>query len=141
MAPIIVEHTFTADIQEVWNAITKLDSMKKWFFENIEDFVPEVGFETRFNVKTENREFFHLWKITEAIPPRKIKYNWKYEGFTGDSFVAFELFELGKQTTLILTHEETVAFPKEILEFSRESCMGGWNYFIKQRLPEFLNNK
>ncbi len=141
MVPIVVEHTFTTDIQEVWNTITKLELMKKWFFENIEDFVPEVGFKTHFSVKTESREFVHLWKIMEAIPPRKIKYNWKYERFTGDSYVTFELFELGKQTTLILTHEVIVPFPKEVPEFSRESCLGGWNYFIKQRLPDFIEHK
>ncbi len=34
--PIVVEQTFNTSINNVWNAITKVDQMRKWFFENIE---------------------------------------------------------------------------------------------------------
>ena len=44
--PIIVEETFATSIDKVWEAITNVDKMRKWFFENIESFKPEGGFLT-----------------------------------------------------------------------------------------------
>jgi uncharacterized protein YndB with AHSA1/START domain len=138
--PIVIEQNFEVSVGELWNAITELNQMTQWFFENIEAFVPKVGFETRFVIENEGRIFPHLWKITEVIPQRKIAYNWKYEGYTGDSFVTFELFEQGKNTNLKLVHTITEDFSSNIPEFARDSCIGGWNYFIKQRLKEYLKS-
>ena len=141
MKPVIVEATFSQPLTEVWEAITKQELMTQWFFENIEEFIPEVGFETQFNVRSQERDFLHLWKLTEVVPPRKITCNWKYEGYPGDSYVSFELFEEKAGTLLRLTHEVVEAFPQQIPEFTRESCLGGWNYFIGQRLKDFLGNE
>jgi len=66
--PIIVEATYPIAIEKVWAAITELEQMRQWFFENIEDFQPVVGFETKFVVKSEDKTFTHLWKIKEVIP-------------------------------------------------------------------------
>lgn len=139
--PIGVEQTFDVSPGELWNAITELSQMTQWFFENIESFEPKVGFETRFVVENEGRTFPHLWKITEVESYKKISYNWKYEGYAGDSFVTFELFELGEKTKLKLVHTITKDFPPNIPEFTRESCMAGWNYFIVQRLNDYLKSK
>lgn len=136
--PIIVEQIFNQKIETVWNAITQLDYMKQWFFENIPNFKAEIGFETQFNVKAPSRDFLHQWKIIEVIPNKKIVYNWKYENISGEGKVTFELFEENNQTKLVLTNVGLESFPKEIPEFTRESCIAGWNYFIKQRLTEYL---
>lgn len=136
--PVIVEQIFNTPISVIWKAITNRDQMKQWFFENIESFRPEVGFETKFNVKTQERNFLHLWKLTEVIPLKKITYNWKYEGYPGDSFVTFELFEMKNHTKLKLTHNVVESFPNDIPEFTRESCLEGWNYFIRKSLKEYL---
>ena len=139
--PINVEQIFNTSIQNVWGAITELEQMKQWFFENIESFKPEVGFETQFTVQSQNRNFLHLWKLTEVVPLKKISYNWKYEGYTGDSFVVFELFEQHDVTRLRLKHTITAPFPEGIPEFRRESGVEGWNYFIGQRLKYYLEKK
>ncbi|KJS05487.1 MAG: ATPase [Flavobacteriales bacterium BRH_c54] len=139
--PIVVEQTFDVSITELWNAITELKQMTQWFFENIESFEPKVGFETKFVIENEGRVFSHLWKITEVERLKKITYNWKYEEYTGDSFVTFELVNQGKNTKLKLVHTTTKDFPSNIPEFTRESCVGGWNYFIKQRLKEYLKKQ
>jgi len=112
--------------------------MKQWFFENIESFKPEVGFETQFNVQSQDRNFLHLWKLTEVVSMKRITYNWKYEGYPGDSIVMFELLEQNDQTKLRLTHKVMESFPEDIPEFSRESGIEGWSYFIKKSLKEFL---
>ena len=63
--PIVVEQTFNASIETVWNAITDIDQMRQWYFENIPSFEPKVGFETQFNVQCQGRDFLHMWKVTE----------------------------------------------------------------------------
>lgn len=135
---IIVEQTFSRPVDKVWGAITSIEEMRQWFFDNIKSFKPEVGFETRFNVQSGNRNFPHLWKLTEVVPLKKIMYNWKYGGYPGDSTVTFELFEQHEQTMLRLTHTGMESFPEDIPEFSRESCTEGWNYLIKGSLKEYL---
>ena len=136
--PIIVEQTFNTSIETVWNSITEIDQMRQWYFENIPSFKPEVGFETQFNVQSKDRNFLHMWKVTEVVPMKKITYNWKYENYPGDSFVVFELFKENNMTRLRLTHQVTESFPEDIPEFLRESGVEGWTYFIKKSLKAFL---
>ena len=135
---IIVQEHFNTPIEKVWRYITELGEMKQWYFENIDNFKPKVGSKSSFKVQAEGRIFTHLWEVTEVEAPRLIKYNWKYKEYPGDSFVTFELEESDEITTLTLTVEVTVDFPDEIPEFKRESCIGGWNYFIKDRLRNYL---
>lgn len=139
--PVVVEQSFPVSKKKLWSAITELDQMTQWFFENIETFKPIIGFKTEFVIENEGRVFPHLWTITEVEPYKKITYNWKYEGYAGDSDLSFELFEEENGTRLKLTHRVLESFPQDIPEFTRESCLGGWNYFIKERLMNYLNNK
>ncbi|MBD3205477.1 SRPBCC domain-containing protein [Candidatus Bathyarchaeota archaeon] len=139
-APIIVKESFNKDLDTVWNAITETEQMRKWFFKDIPEFKPIVGFEVEFDVKTGDKIFTHQWKITRVIPRKVIEYNWKYGDYSGDSFVTFELKEEYNSTILKLTHLITEDFPADIPEFKRESCLSGWSYFIKERLKEYLKS-
>ena len=65
--PIIVEQTFNTSVDSVWNAITVIDQMRQWYFENIPSFEPEIGFETQFNVKSQERNFLHKWRFSGEI--------------------------------------------------------------------------
>ncbi|WP_299252021.1 SRPBCC domain-containing protein [uncultured Aquimarina sp.] len=138
-APITVEETFTVSVDKVWRAITDVKEMRLWFFDNIESFKPEVGFQTQFLVQVEDRNYTHCWKVIEAIPNKKITYTWQYEEYPGDASVTFELFDKQDKTTLKLSLNVTEDFPSNIPEFTRESCLGGWNYFIGERLKEYIN--
>jgi uncharacterized protein YndB with AHSA1/START domain len=135
---IVVKQAFKASLDTVWRSITELDQMRRWYFENIPSFKPEVGFETSFNVQSGGRDFMHLWKVTEVVPLKRLSYDWKYEGYPGDSFVVFELSERGGATTLRLTVTVRKDFPDDIPEFKRESCIVGWQYFIKDRLKRYV---
>ncbi|EZH73271.1 ATPase [Aquimarina atlantica] len=137
-APIVVEEIYMTTLENVWKAITELDQMKKWFFEQIKSFEAKEGFETQFVVEIENRKFTHLWKIEEVIPNQKIKYNWRYKEYEGDSFVTFELFENESNVKLRLITEIIHSFQSNVPEFTRESCVGGWEYFVKSSLKEYL---
>jgi len=136
--PVEVEQSFNVSTDVIWRAITDLDQMQKWYFDNIPDFKPEIGFETQFDVDSGERIFRHLWKVIEVIPNKKLVYNWKYEGYAGDSNIIFELFENQNITTLRLTTQVLESYSKDIPEFKRESCVGGWKYFVQQRLKIFI---
>ncbi len=136
--PVIVTQIFNCDSATVWAAITEPDQMRKWFFENIPDFKPKAGFETQFVVDTGERKFNHLWKLVEVIPNKKLKFNWRYESYIGNSFVTFELTDGKNTTTLKITVEITEDFSDDIPEFTWESCRSGWQYFINKRLQNYL---
>ncbi|NKI27324.1 SRPBCC domain-containing protein [Arenibacter sp. 6A1] len=136
--PVIVEEVYHASIDKVWQAITALDKMSLWFFENIPAFTPEVGFKTQFEVVSDQKVFLHLWEILEVVPMKKLVCNWQYGGYPGDSVVSFELFQQQDKTKLKLTHYGIESFPSAIPQFTRESGIAGWEYFIKGRLKEFL---
>ena len=138
--PIIVEQLLNANVKKVWNAITEVEQMKKWFFDNIPSFKAEVGFETQFTVSAGERSFPHIWTITHVEVNKKITYNWRYGGYKGDSFVHFELHPGEDDKTLIRVTTEVVEdFALDIPEFKRESCLGGWNYFIKENLNQYID--
>ena len=137
--PVIeVQQKFKQPIKEVWQAITNVNDMRQWFFDNIPAFKASVGFKTKFIVTSENRVFPHVWEVTEVIPNKKIVCNWTYEGYKGNSYVAFHLSEVDSQTQLTVTTKVTQDFPDDIPEFKRESCIAGWNYFIKDSLVNYL---
>ena len=137
--PIIVEQAFDVSKETVWKAITDHEQMLKWFFDGIPEFKAEDGFETQFNVNAGERDFHHLWKITEATPGQKIVYDWRYRDYPGVGKVTFEVLEQPKGSLLRVTNEIIEPFPQDILEFAPESCEGGWKYFIQGNLKKYLD--
>lgn len=136
--PIVVEQDFDVSPDLLWQAITQHSQMVQWFFDNIPAFEPEVGFQTQFAVSTGEREFHHLWTITEAIPGRKIVYDWRYQDLPGVGKVTFEVFPTDNGSRLRVTNEGLETFPQDVPEFARESCVGGWQYFIQGNLQKHL---
>jgi uncharacterized protein YndB with AHSA1/START domain len=101
--------------------------------------VAVVGFETQFSIANDGREFLHKWRVTEVEPLKKLKYNWTFEGYPGKLFTVWELSEEGGSTRLRLTAQVLESFPQDIPEFKRESGVAGWDYFIGERLKEYLS--
>ncbi len=137
--PVVVEQSFAAPVETVWQALTDIVQMRQWYFDNIPAFKPEAGFETQFDIQNGGRNFRHMWKVTEVVPLNMIAYDWKYQEYPGDSQVIFELFKQDSGTKLRLTHRVREDFPEDIPEFSRESCVEGWIFFIRKSLTEFLH--
>jgi uncharacterized protein YndB with AHSA1/START domain len=136
--PIVVEQAFGVSTETLWQAITNRQHMVQWFFEEIPEFQAEVGFQTQFNVSAGERDFLHLWKITEVNPGQKIVYDWRYEGYAGVGKVTFEVLQDGTGSKLRVTTEGVETFPQEVPEFSPESCQGGWEYFVQECLKGYL---
>jgi uncharacterized protein YndB with AHSA1/START domain len=136
--PIRIEININGNIDKVWEALTNVTQMRQWYFENIPDFKPEEGFETKFKVKSGERTFTHIWKITEVIPYKKISYTWKFEEYPGEGLSIFELTTENNTTHLKLESQVLTPYPKDIPEFKRESGEAGWDYLINKNLVEFL---
>ena len=139
--PIAIEETFETPIENVWKAITESNQMQQWFFQQIDSFKAEVGFSSSFLVEANGRKFTHLWDVVSVKTSDQIKYRWRYKEYQGDSYVTFKLQakDLSK-TKLTLIAEVEKDFPSDVPEFKRESCISGWNYFIKESLKNYLNS-
>jgi uncharacterized protein YndB with AHSA1/START domain len=137
--PIIVEQSFSVQPDAVWQAITNPDLMRRWYFKQIEDFRPEVGFETQFDIGVGGRIFRHQWKVTDVVPGKSITYTWRYEGFPGLGTTEWKISKTDEGTKLVLTSTGIESFSQDIPEFTRERGQAGWEYFIRESLPNFLN--
>jgi uncharacterized protein YndB with AHSA1/START domain len=136
--PFVIERTFNAPAAKIWKAITDKDEMKKWYFD-LAEFKPVAGFEFQFlGGEPGGKQFLHLCKVTEVIEGRKLTHSWRYDGFEGNSFVTWELFDEGDKTRLKLTHAGLETFPAEKPEFAKENFVNGWTSILDISLKEYL---
>ncbi len=138
--PLIKEIKLNAPISKVWEAITDKEQMKKWYFDLV-DFRPEVGFEFQFEGGDANKSYLHLCKVTEVIEGRKLTYSWRYDGYEGNSFVTWELFDENGKTRLKLTHAGLETFPESNPDLARKNFEMGWDEIIGKSLVNYLENK
>lgn len=137
--PIVKEILLDAPIDDVWAAISVKEEMRKWYFD-LEHFEPEKGFEFEFWGEKDGEKFLHLCEITEANPPRKLSYSWRYENWPGESLLCFELFTQDNGTLLRLTHSGLESFPQNDL-LRRQNFEEGWTSIIDGSLAKHFENK
>ena len=135
---VVVERTLNAPIARVWQALTEVDQMREWYFD-LKEFKPAPGFEFEFIVEHEGVKHHHLCKVTEAIPPKRLAYSWRYKGEPGDSLVTIELSPEGNKTKLRLTHTGLDTFPNTP-PYARKNFEMGWTGIAKE-LEQFLEGK
>ena len=138
--PIVLKTKLNAPVSKVWGAITQIELMTQWYFEDIPDFQPEIGFTTKFSVQNGDRTFTHCWEVVDVVPEKLISYAWHYEEYEGDSNVSFELTEKEGFTHIKVVHKATKDFDADIPEFERENGLMGWDYFINDRLKAFVES-
>ncbi|NER09023.1 Uncharacterized conserved protein YndB, AHSA1/START domain [Muriicola jejuensis] len=137
--PILVEASFERSATTLWKALTSLPEMKKWYFDMLPGFEPRPGFQTSFKVRSEERLFTHQWEVLEVVPGVSITYRWTFEEYPGASTSTFEVSGDEHRAHLKLTVRVQEDFPDELTEFTRESCKGGWDYFIHGNLKNYLS--
>ncbi len=136
--PIVIEVTYPISEVRLWNALTLLPEMKKWYFEMLPDFRARVGFRTSFQVQSESRTFTHQWEVLEVIPGNRIAYRWTFAEYPGASISIFEVSGDEHRASLKLTIEVESDFPDDIPEFTRKSCIEGWDFFLRGNLRNYL---
>ncbi len=129
---VIVEQDFPCSSVALWQAITDPAQMRQWFFDNIPDFEPRVGFTTEFMVDAGERQFLHQWTVTEVAPQEKLAYRWRYGGYAGAGLSVFELASDEESSQLRVSFVVEEDFSSDIPEFERDACLGGWQYFIAE---------
>jgi uncharacterized protein YndB with AHSA1/START domain len=134
--PLTKEVILDAPVSRVWNALTDKEQLKQWCFD-MNAFKPEPGFEFQFYGEKDGTKFLHLCKVLEAEPQKKMKWLWSYHGVPGDTYVTFELFPQGDQTTLRLTHENLESLPQDE-NYAKQNFVDGWNMILGELLPKFL---
>jgi len=78
---IILQRTYDVPPEQVWEAITGPDQMEEWHLS------------------------IDVWKVTEVVPGERISYEWRYQGFPGNSRITFELIPDGDATRITVTHK------------------------------------
>lgn len=136
--PILVEQDFKVSVDQLWSAITSPEEMRQWFFPQMLDFQLNKGFYTDFLITNEGRNFTHQWTVVEVVPHEKITVRWQFLEYPGDSHVTFHVSENENGSHLKLSVQVLQDFQDDIPEFTRESAVGGWNYFICEKLPEYF---
>jgi uncharacterized protein YndB with AHSA1/START domain len=87
---VSVEYSYHVSATVLWKAVTDNNEMKKWYFD-LDEFIPEVGFEFRFWGESPNRKYLHICRITDIVCGKKICYTWRYDGIPGDKMVCFNI--------------------------------------------------
>ena len=136
-ASIQIRTPFNTPKENLWNTLTEVEKMKKWYFNELEDFEPKLHFKTAFKIEYEGQIFTHKWTVFKVTPYKTLAYYWKYEEYEGNSTVTFEIEESPEGVELILTAEILEAFP-DIEVFSHERMVKGWNGLIYDRLKPYL---
>ena len=135
---VVIERVFGAEKDLVWKALTEKELMKQWYID-VEEFHAVVGFKFEFwGGEPGDEKWKHLCEITEVVVGQKLTYSWKYEGYSGMSYVTFELFESNEGTRLKLTHSGIDSFPSDIPELAIHNFETGWKEAIQVALKEFL---
>ncbi len=131
-------------VEIVWEALTKPEKMKNWYF-NISHFEAKEGeiFDFIVTITDEEGEhnFRHFFEILEVIPNKKLKHSWEYPGYSkGTSTLTWELIPIGKFSKVIITHEglENIVDEKSKY-FTNESFTAGWGSILKN-LKKYLDN-
>ena len=136
-----LEFSYKATPAQIWKALTDRLEMGKWYFE-VDDFKPEVGFEFRFWSGTEERQYFHICVIKEAIENKKLCHTWSYDGIEGSTDLCFAIAETGnKKTSVKLTHTGFETFPSDNTDLKVENFIEGWTYILGTSLKNYLEGE
>lgn len=139
--PIIVEQSYNASKEEVWNAITDKECMKQWYFD-IPDFELKENTEFNFYEPGEAKQYHHRCVIQKIVPFEKLQHTWTHPSHSkGESVLTWELNEEEGTTTVRLTHAGIENFADGGEAFKKENYKVGWNEILTQLLKDFLENE
>jgi len=135
--PLIKEFNYNVPIEKVWQALTDKDKMKEWYFPQLQQFEPIVGFKFQFD--DNSAEYQKEWIVTKVAEGRTLAHNWAYKGYPGNSEVIFDLISEENKTRLKVTQTDLESFPNHP-HFKRERFEWGWDNLLGQNLKHLLEN-
>ncbi|MAU71665.1 MAG: ATPase [Pseudozobellia sp.] len=136
--PLIMEFFFNAPKKDVWEAMTNSEKMKIWYFPQLKEFIPKVGYEFKFEDSADT--YRKKWVVTKINIPDTLAHSWAYKGYQGVSEVTFDLFSTDSGTKIRITHTGLESFPDDP-HFKRERFEWGWNNLLGKNLKILLEKK
>ncbi len=135
-APLVFEQVYNASIEKVWHALTHENEMSLWYFPQLRQFRPVVGFEFVFS--NDGSAYQKEWRVTKVEDGGLLAHGWIYKGYPGSSEVTFQLFDEGDKTRLKLTHTGLASFPRDP-HFAKKRFEDGWRQILAGNLKNHLS--
>lgn len=136
MSAITLTQKFSVSTELIWQYLTSLPHMKKWWFSQIRAFEPQIGFQTRFTVNHKGEKYIHLWEVLEVVPQEKLVLDWRYANHPGKAYAQFDLQNTPEGSLLSFTSDIVEFFPNH-KAFSRTSIQAGWQTLLTERLVDY----
>jgi uncharacterized protein YndB with AHSA1/START domain len=133
--PFVMEQLYDSPVDTVWDALTDPDKMRVWYFPQLKNFEPVVGF--NFEFVDDGSPYQKEWQVTQLVEGRRLAHSWVYKGYAGRSEVIFDLSAEDGKTRLRLTHTGLASFPDDP-HFARERFEGGWQRILGVNLKQQL---
>lgn len=107
---VVVKRIIKAGRDEVFEAFTNPEIMKKWFF-GVEDWSVEVSNTLEIGgkyilnmVATDGKEYKHTGEYKVIAPPEKLVFTWNSD-FARNTVVTVNFSQVAEGTEITLTHE------------------------------------
>jgi uncharacterized protein YndB with AHSA1/START domain len=136
--PLVMEQVYNAPLEKVWCALTEVESMREWYFPQLENFKPVEGFD--FVFKNDGSPYQKSWKVTKVEEGTLLAHSWTYVGYSGISEVIFKLLIDGEGTRLQLIHVGIGSFPNDP-HFARQRFESGWENILGNNLRNYLSKE
>jgi len=132
------EFIYNVPTEQVWQALTDADKMRVWYFPQLKNFKPIVGYKFQFN--DDDAEYQKDWIVTQVVEGTRLAHNWAYKGYPGSSEVIFDIFSEGDTTRLRVRQTDLDSFPKDS-HFSKERFEWGWDNLLGRNLKQLIESK
>jgi uncharacterized protein YndB with AHSA1/START domain len=133
--PFVLEQKYQVPLEQVWRALTTEGQMRVWYFPQLQQFEPVVGFDFAFI--DDGSLYQKQWQVTQVEEGKRLAHSWAYSGYPGNSEVVFDLMEEGDTTKLVLTHTGLDSFPLDS-HFARQRFERGWQQILGSNLKQYL---
>jgi uncharacterized protein YndB with AHSA1/START domain len=138
--PIKHQITYKAPVAKVWDALTKREQLKKWYFDFPDTFIAEKGSVFEWTAGPPGgKQWLHRGEVTEVVAGKKLVHTWEYPGYSGKAQVTWEIEPLpGDHTALNFSFAILVPFDAKEEGLKRKNFLSGWNDILNVGLKQFV---
>ena len=135
--PLVKSFSYNAPVEKLWQALTVINKMRKWYFPQLQKFEPVKGY--KFQFEDDGSQFQKEWTVTKVVHGKTLAHSWAYKGYKGMSEVIFDLSTEAEITILRVTQTGLDSFPNDP-HFKRERFESGWDNLLGQNLRRVLDD-
>jgi uncharacterized protein YndB with AHSA1/START domain len=137
-SPLKLSKIYDTPQHAVWDALTKEEALKKWYFD-VQNYTFAEGAEFNFYESADTKKYLHRCKFLKIVPQDLIEYTWTHPSHsTGTSTLRWELKPVGNKTEVTLTHTGIENFADAGPDFARANYETGWKAILNTLLRNYL---